>query len=390
MRLELIINPRKVGIVLGMIAVYFALQSIIAEYLIENVLDNEVHRSLVQVIDLFSVNAEETIPTWYATLLLFAASVLVALIAVAKRASQDHFRHYWSALALIFLYLSMDEGAVIHEIVADALQTNLNLTGFFAFGWQIVAIPLLIVVGLLFLRFVVSLPRQIRNRFVVSGIIYISGAIVVEGISANQWYMDGGISFHYLAIATIEELCEMLGIVIFIYSLLSYAVEMQYAFIFDSPPIAETSRNLANKSRLATYIPSGSIIAIAIVIIGLNVGLLTWAFAQEPPVKSTEQNVVQAPPHLIDQFAVQGVLVTRLIGIFGSDNLEARQVSARLLDMYDEVIVVTMNSSNSSLVLAAHEIPFDRDQIAELLRENGETQFIIFDTPAVKAIVGNA
>src|SRR5687768_17738137 len=75
MRLELAINPRKVGIALGIIAVYFALQSIIVEYLIENILDNELHRSLVQVIDLFSVNAEQTIPTWYATLLLFGASV---------------------------------------------------------------------------------------------------------------------------------------------------------------------------------------------------------------------------------------------------------------------------------------------------------------------------
>lgn len=389
MRLEFVINPRKVGIFLSIISFYFAFQSIVVEFLIENVLDNEVHRSLVQVIDLFSVNAEETIPTWYATLLLFAAFVLLAFIAIAKRANQDRFRRHWTGLALIFLYLSMDEGAVIHEIVADALQNNLTLTGYLAFGWQIVAAPLLLIVCLFFVRFVFYLPHHTRNLFIVSGVLYISGAIVVEGISANQWYLDGGISFHYLAIATIEELSEMLGIVIFIYSLLDYAVEMQYAFIFNPQPVKEISFDLGNRSKLASYMSSRPLIALAVIIVGLNAGLLVWAFSQEPPVRSVEQNLILSPQHLIDQIATQGVLVTRLIGVFGSDNLESRQISAGLLEIYDEVVVVTMNSSEASLVIAADEIPFSRDQIADLLRENGETQFIIFDTQAVRAIVGN-
>src|SRR5688572_12185271 len=82
MRIEYLFPPRKIALILASIAIFFALQSLVMEYLIENVLDQVHHATLIQLIDLFSVNAEQTIPTWYSILLLFGAAVLVASIAV--------------------------------------------------------------------------------------------------------------------------------------------------------------------------------------------------------------------------------------------------------------------------------------------------------------------
>lgn len=395
MRLEFRINPRKIGLILGLIALYFAAQSLIAEYLIENVLDQTANASVIMVMDLFSVNAEQTIPTWYSILLLFMTSVVLALIAAAIRANREHDTVYWVGLAAIFLYLSMDEGAVIHEIAAEWLQSNLTLTGFLTFGWQIVAAPLVILFVLVYLRFLLRLPPRTRNLFILAGLVYVGGALIVEGISANQWDIGGGLSFEYLAIATVEELCEMLGVVIFIYALLAYAVEKQFTYVFASRLVAEAERDLTGQPSP----PSASqpivtrrqqlrpLLLLALCIVGMNAALVYWAVTQAPESRQdVNYNVAEAPQTLIEQLAEGDVIVTRVNGRFGLNNAQSLEIGATMLNLFDEVTVVTLVPTNATLILASETLPYDRDQLTEILHTYGEFQFIIFDTIAVEAI----
>lgn len=407
MRLEFVITPRKMGLILGVLSISFALQSVIVEYLIENVLDNDLYHSLVLTFDLFSVNAEQTIPTWYSTLLLFIAAVLLAFITAAKRAGQDRYWRHWGGLAVVFLYLSMDEGAVIHEIVADGLQNTLNLTGFLAFGWQIVAVPLVLLFGLLYLRFLIHLPRRTRNLFILAALLYVGGALIVEGISANQYYVEGGVTFTYLAIATIEELCEMLGVVVLIYMLLAYMVEQQFAFSFrprpvfqETPDVTVNNRTAADNSqnsitahlsdqRVRPLLQKRLLIRVGVIIASINLALISWAFNTPRPSKLPTESSVMSAEALIDHAVTNDVLMTRLVGKFSTNNLEARQVAKALLEIYDDVVIISFASSASSFALAAEKLPFDQAQLSSLLQENNETQFIIFDTSAVRAIIGN-
>ena len=85
MRFKYTINPRKSTLFLGIVSLYLAVQSLIGEYLLENVLSSETDSLIVPLLDLFSVNAEETIPTWYSTLLLFFGAALLAFIAAVKQ-----------------------------------------------------------------------------------------------------------------------------------------------------------------------------------------------------------------------------------------------------------------------------------------------------------------
>lgn len=389
MRLESQMNPRKIGLILGLIALYFAVQSIIVEYLIENVLDPVANQSVIMVFDLFSVNAEETIPTWYAVLLLFMASVVLAFITAAKRANREPDVPYWIGLTLTFLYLSMDEGAVIHEIAAEWFDLNFDLTGFFTFGWQLVASPLVILFGLLYLRFLLRLPARTRNLFILAGVVYVGGAFFIEGISANQWDLGGGVSFEYLAIATVEEFCEMLGVVIFIYALLDYAVSQQYTYIFAAPPTTEGEAAPAaahSGTTLNLRVPPALVSVLVLFFVGLNVLLVYWAFTQAP--ESTEDNTVAAAPTptLMEQLVAEDIVVTRISGRFSLANPSALQVSAALRQLFDEIMVITLIPTDSSLILASDVLPFDRDSMAELLHTYGEVQFMIFDTNAVEAL----
>lgn len=236
MRFDYSIHPFKIARLLGLIAVCLALISLAGEYVLTGKALDE-NGVPARVIDLFSVNLEDSIPTWYSTINLLISAALLAVIATVKRKDKDRFALYWIGLALIFLYLSIDEGASIHEIFSDMMETVIPPTGIFTFGWVVVGAPVALIVGLLYLRFVLNLPPRIRNLFFLAGGLYIGGALVIEAISASQY--DDTVSFTYLAIATLEELCEMLGIVTLIYTLLSYIGIMQLEIALHPPASAE-------------------------------------------------------------------------------------------------------------------------------------------------------
>lgn len=396
MQLETAFRPHRVGLILGLIAVCLALQSLVVEYVEILVANRNVSRSFLLAIDLFSVNSEQTIPTWYSAINLFVASVLLWLTAAAKRSSQDRFARYWTGLAVGFLYLSLDEGIVIHEVLADWLQRRFQLGGYLTFAWQIVAVPLVMLCALLYLRFLLHLPPRTRNLFLVAGALYLGGALLLDAVSANQWDMDGAITFGYLAIGTLEELFEMLGVIVLIYAVLAYAAEMRYAFVLRplldaaiEPPDAVT-RGREQTGRFRLPVRRSGVLAGVVLVVAMNVALLSWASGLDSaPVQTTRDQVPVSLSALIERLATDGVVLMHLPGRF-LDNPASYPAVASLLSLYDGVMVVSSVSTDSSLVLAADVLPFDRHQLVEVLHAGGEAQFMIFDTAAVRAIVGGS
>lgn len=254
------------------------------------------------------------------------------------------------------------------------------------------AVPLVIVVGLLYLRFVFHLPPQTRNLFITAGALYVGGSVLLDAVSANQWDQDDAISFRYLTIGTLEELCEMLGVVVLIYALLAYMVKMRYTIAVHPPPFTQGTPESALHApavpvhSLGSPLQSFWLRPVAVLIVGLNLALLYWGSVQQPVIGPTLNPAVSVPVVLDQLVAAESVVVIRMPGRF-IDNPVAHQVVAALLPQFDEVYVVTSASTGSSFALAADELPFDRNRLAEVLQANGETQFVIFETPAVKAIV---
>ncbi len=386
MHVKYSIKPKQVFIVLAILVLVLTAQSLFTEYLIENTsLKDQGDSVIVLVLDLFSVNLEESIPTWFATIILFVASILLGLIALHKRQEKDLHRLYWAGLAVIFMYLSMDEGAVIHEILADPLQQKFNTTGFFYFGWQLVAIPLVFIFVVVYARFLWRLPRKFAALFVLSGIIYVGGAVVVEGISASRWYSQGS-DMTYLAIATVEEFCEMLGVVVFIYSLLTYMVEMNYGFIWqseDAEAVAATTEATAWPSNLRFIV--GGVVLLLIT----NMAGLVWVTGQENnnnENNTSETNQLSQSQALLETLDTDGVFIVEVNDVFSFENTPMLEIIVTLLPDYDEVIVLSLVSSESSLILAGNDLAFDQNSLTESLTAIGETQYIIFDTPVLEAL----
>ncbi|MEX0269130.1 hypothetical protein AB3R30_08300 [Leptolyngbyaceae cyanobacterium UHCC 1019] len=170
----------------------------------------------------FNVDHERNIPTLYSFLALLFSSVLLGVIAHAKKLDSGRYQHHWKILSFIFLYLSLDEIGQLHEKLIEPTRSLLNATGFLYLTW-IVPMGILVVIFIFsYSKFLLHLPASIKKLFVVACALYVGGAIGMEIPGGYLIYTTGMENLSYVIVATIEEALEMLGIVVFIHALISY------------------------------------------------------------------------------------------------------------------------------------------------------------------------
>jgi len=175
----------------------------------------------------FYYDLEGNIPTWFSTILLFLCAERAWWVASTARASGDRWHRHWRGLSVIFAYLSLDELAQLHEQVVVPLRESLSLGGALRFAWVVVAVPLVVVFAIIYLRFLMAQPLWTRVAFIVSGVVYVGAAVGMEMIGALLVNAFGFQSLLYAAASGIEEGAEMLGAVLFLGALTVALARMQ-------------------------------------------------------------------------------------------------------------------------------------------------------------------
>ena len=149
---------------------------------------------------------------------------LLALLAVRAYDEGSAWRRHWAGLTVIFLLLAYDEASSLHERLVPIIRQAAHTEGLLYYGWIIPGAVFALVVGLVYLRFVLALPRAVAVSTIVGGALYITGTLGVEAISgayvSTHHDMTG-----YLLITTIEESLDMLGLIVFGYGLMSLLAE---------------------------------------------------------------------------------------------------------------------------------------------------------------------
>lgn len=167
---------------------------------------------------IFNLDEEANIPSWFSAQLLFISGLCLAIIALLKSNLHDRWKRHWWALSFIFVMLSLDEIASIHER-ANVLRDMFHLHGLLYFSWVVPAIVLMTIFFFSYLKFVFALPTKSRWLFVVSGIIYVGGALGLEMLDGAYASAYGTQNLFYALLTCTEEICEMGGMVLFIYAL---------------------------------------------------------------------------------------------------------------------------------------------------------------------------
>lgn len=177
---------------------------------------------LARLVPLLHLGMEANLPTWYASASLLLCSLLLVLIALIARGTGDRLFPHWLSLSLIFLMLSMDETAHLHEKMILPLRSALNATGLFYYTWVLPGIGVVAICAVTYRRLIQSLPSRIGCRFLIAAVLYVGGAIGIEMVGA--WYASrwGEADFAYNALSTVEEVLEMLGVLVFIHALMAH------------------------------------------------------------------------------------------------------------------------------------------------------------------------
>ena len=176
----------------------------------------------------FDMDVERSIPTWYSVTVLLFASIILLMIGVLKKQERDEHAFKWILLSFLFLFMSIDESAMIHELVGPLVGSITKITsGYLTWGWYIPALAMAVFLGIYLFKYWLSLPKKIKFLFLLSAVIFIGGAVGAEMITANYITTYSGLNDpyttgFYVVLSAVEEGMETIGVVVFIYALLLY------------------------------------------------------------------------------------------------------------------------------------------------------------------------
>ena len=183
------------------------------------------------LVPLFDFVVEANLPTWFSSIILAIASMLLALITGTERAVGGRFVRHWAVLSVVFAVLSLDEIAQLHEKMMAPSREFFGASGLLYFAWVIPAGFFVLILGAVYFRWLIALPRHTRRLFVVAALVFIGGALGLElfegQLSESGRYFDAT----YMVLVTIEESAEMLGVIVFVYALAQYLASKQVCVI---------------------------------------------------------------------------------------------------------------------------------------------------------------
>ena len=170
----------------------------------------------------FSLDKEANVPSWFSSALLLTAAAALALVALDALARNARWGRHWAGLSVVYVVLSLDETAEIHERIGSWLRAHLKLHGPLHYAGVIPALALALFVGITYIRFLGALPRPTMLGMLLAAAIYITGAAGVE--AASGWWAEahGSRSTALLLVSTVEENLEMIGTLLFILVVLAY------------------------------------------------------------------------------------------------------------------------------------------------------------------------
>ena len=198
---------------------------------------------------LFNIAMETTIPAWFSVMQAAVVGCIAGLIAWVKRDWRNENRRGWMgwlAIALFFVYMSLDDGSMLHERVGSALRSDSAISNtaddlgepggaykiapsFPSYSWQLVLMPFFAIFGLYMFLFLWQELGPGEFKWLVAGLACYAVAVgldFIEGFdhNGNVWNMYPGMAKmcgldpptvrHLLQ--SLEEFLEMLGTTAFL------------------------------------------------------------------------------------------------------------------------------------------------------------------------------
>ncbi len=161
---------------------------------------------------LFDVDEEESVPTWFSSMVLLLTAFYLTFVSLIKLRVSDLQARSWASLSLGFFFLSIDEVAGFHEAINSVMDAS----------WAVPGGLLALILLFTFAKFLRTLPGWTSRGFIFAGAIYVGGAIGVELATEPYLYNDELDTLAYNLWTAVEEGMEMGGVIYFLYVLNQY------------------------------------------------------------------------------------------------------------------------------------------------------------------------
>lgn len=172
--------------------------------------------------NLFDFNIEKNIPTMFSAFILLFSAGLLGLLGIKDKMNGTKYSP-WFGLSAVFVFLSVDEMMELHEHLITVVKMFIPTSGILYYAWIIPYTIGVIILLLIYYKFLFRLPRKILYLIILSGFIFIFGAIIIESFGGWEHELHGDRTLIYCSLYTVEETLEMLGVSLFIYTILSYS-----------------------------------------------------------------------------------------------------------------------------------------------------------------------
>ena len=159
-------------------------------YVYENLYGDDLVNAMFEV---FDVGDETSIPTVFSCLNLVLAFVLAFVIYDDSKRHGDKLSSGWLVLCLTLLFLALDEGAAIHERAGTRFLegTGLDLPMIQDHKWLLAGGVVTLVFAPLFIPFLLRLERRTSLLLLLSGAIFLGGALGLEFVGAWMMHEHG-------------------------------------------------------------------------------------------------------------------------------------------------------------------------------------------------------
>jgi hypothetical protein len=155
------------------------------------------------LIERFNIDAEANIPTWFSTILLFFVSVTAFFIHRLKSGrpgGRSRWNKIWLGLGTLYLFLSLDEAAQIHELINRLTDVK----------WVFIYAPVFGTIFLVFVYYffvVIKENHEIRNWILGGLVVFALGGLLFEWINYTYHLRYALRQISYV----LEEGFEMIG-----------------------------------------------------------------------------------------------------------------------------------------------------------------------------------
>ena len=181
---------------------------------------------------LFNITREDGLASLVAviqTLVVAVVTWAIYLLTAHQQATRS-IRAGWLVLALFFSYMTIDDGAMIHERIGTAFKNANEGINLPSYGWQIVLAPLFVLMGAFMVWFLWRRGNNvIRRDWLLAAVFCLGAAILldfIEGRENGYQLLVEETDWSAKTIAhfskSLEEFLEMLGMTFLLITFLNH------------------------------------------------------------------------------------------------------------------------------------------------------------------------